>query len=95
MSTLANALAAHDLQVGRVLSRLPARERAALRLRFWEGLSERQVADVLGCRHATVRRLVGRGLVRLRQQLARDAALEVRLSAAADHRPPRPYPLGR
>jgi RNA polymerase sigma-70 factor (sigma-E family) len=49
------------------LLRLPARQRAAIVLRYYEDLPEAQIADVLRCRPATVRSLVSRGLEALRQ----------------------------
>lgn len=45
---------------------LPARQRAAIVLRYYEDLSESDIADILRCRPATVRSLVSRGLQRLR-----------------------------
>ena len=49
-----------------VLLTLPERQRAALVLRFYEDLSEAQVAEILRCRPGTVRSLVSRGLAALR-----------------------------
>ena len=46
---------------------LPARQRAAIVLRYYEDLPESQIAEVLRCRPATVRSLVSRGLQALRQ----------------------------
>ena len=48
---------------------LPARQRAVLALRFYEELSVDEVADVLGCRPATVRTHLARALTTLRQTL--------------------------
>jgi RNA polymerase sigma factor (sigma-70 family) len=48
---------------------LPPRQRAALVLRFYEDLSERQIAEILRCRPGTVKSLVSRGLSRLRTQI--------------------------
>jgi RNA polymerase sigma-70 factor (sigma-E family) len=50
-----------------VLAKLPYRQRAALVLQFYEGLSQREIADVLGCREGTVASLVSRGLAQLRR----------------------------
>jgi RNA polymerase sigma-70 factor (sigma-E family) len=47
---------------------LPARQRAAIVLRYYEDLPESQIAEVLRCRPATVRSLVSRGLHALRQR---------------------------
>jgi RNA polymerase sigma-70 factor (sigma-E family) len=46
---------------------LPARQRAAIVLRYYEDLPEAQIAELLRCRPATVRSLVARGLEALRQ----------------------------
>jgi RNA polymerase sigma-70 factor (sigma-E family) len=46
---------------------LPARQRAAIVLRYYEDLPESQIAEVLRCRPATVRSLVSRGLEALRR----------------------------
>jgi RNA polymerase sigma-70 factor (sigma-E family) len=48
------------------LASLPDRQRAALVLRFFEGLSDDDAADALGCRAGTVRSLISRGLATLR-----------------------------
>ncbi|MEX1006742.1 MAG: sigma-70 family RNA polymerase sigma factor [Acidimicrobiia bacterium] len=54
-----------------VLERLPYRQRAALVLQFYEGLSQAEIADVLGCREGTVASLVHRGLAQLRRVVER------------------------
>jgi RNA polymerase sigma-70 factor (sigma-E family) len=54
----------------RALDRLPARQRAAVVLRFYEDLSERETAQVLGCSVGTVKSLSCRGLQKLRAQHA-------------------------
>ncbi len=51
------------------LMRLPERQRAALVLRFYEDLPDRDVAAILRCRPGTVASLVSRGLARLRTEL--------------------------
>jgi RNA polymerase sigma-70 factor (sigma-E family) len=45
---------------------LPHRQRAAIVLRYYEDLSESQIADVLRCRPGTVRSLLSRGIAALR-----------------------------
>jgi RNA polymerase sigma-70 factor (sigma-E family) len=50
----------------RSLDALPARQRAAVVLRYYEELPYRDIAAVLGCREATVRSLVARALHTLR-----------------------------
>lgn len=56
-----------------VLALLPARQRAAVVLRYYQDLPERQVAEVLGCPVGTARSLTARGVARLRQLLAEAA----------------------
>lgn len=51
---------------------LPFRQRATLVLRYWLDLSERQIAEHLGCRLGTVKSLSTRGLERLRKELKND-----------------------
>jgi RNA polymerase sigma factor (sigma-70 family) len=46
----------------RALLGLPARQRAALVLCFYEDLAEDQIAEILRCRNGTVRSLVSRGI---------------------------------
>ena len=50
----------------RALGQLPRRQRAALVLRYYEDVPDAQIADLLGCRPATVRSLLARGLAGLR-----------------------------
>ena len=54
------------------LATLPARQRAAIVLRFYSGLSELEAAEALGCRPGTVGSLVHRGLAGLRIELEED-----------------------
>jgi RNA polymerase sigma factor (sigma-70 family) len=49
-----------------LLSTLPARMRAAVVLRYIEGLNAAETADALGCSEGTVRSQSARGLERLR-----------------------------
>jgi RNA polymerase sigma-70 factor (sigma-E family) len=53
----------------RALDRLPYRQRAALVLRFFEDLSERQTARAMGCAVGTVKSQVSRGLHALRREI--------------------------
>jgi RNA polymerase sigma-70 factor (sigma-E family) len=50
-----------------VLAELPARQRAAVVLRYWHDLDEREIADTLGCRPGTVGSLLHRAIARLRE----------------------------
>jgi RNA polymerase sigma-70 factor (sigma-E family) len=49
------------------LASLPYRQRAALVLQYYEGLSQAEIAEILGCREGTVASLVHRGLTQLRR----------------------------
>jgi len=60
---------ASDHSMRQALLSLPARQRAAIVLRYYEDLSERQIADVLGCRPGTVKSLLSRGLDALRPEI--------------------------
>ena len=59
-------VAAYETMRTALLS-LPARQRAAIVLRYYEDLPESDIADLLRCRPATVRSLVARGLESLRR----------------------------
>jgi RNA polymerase sigma-70 factor (sigma-E family) len=48
------------------LSTLPPRQRAALVLRYYCGLADPKIADMMGCRESTVRVHISRGLAALR-----------------------------
>jgi RNA polymerase sigma-70 factor (sigma-E family) len=54
----------------RMLQTLPARQRAAIVLRYYEDLSDAQAADALRCPVGTVKSLIHRGLARLRTEVS-------------------------
>jgi RNA polymerase sigma-70 factor (sigma-E family) len=56
-------------QVWSLLATLPRRQRAAVVLRFYEGLTDSEIADVLGCAIGTVRAHISRALAALRTEL--------------------------
>lgn len=63
----------HDrILLRRALSQLPRGRRAVLVLRFYEGLSVDETADVLGCSAGTVKSQTARGLAALRDLLPTD-----------------------
>ena len=53
------------------LAALPARQRAVIVLRFYEGLSIDEIAATLATRPGTVKSLLHRGLARLREDIER------------------------
>ena len=53
-------------ELRRALGRLPARQRAAIVLRYYEDLSEETVAAAMGCSVPAARSLVSRGMETLR-----------------------------
>ena len=61
------------------LQTLPARQRAAVVLRFYEDLTEAQTADAMGCAVGTVKSQVSAGLAKLRTQLGQTGAGDVEL----------------
>jgi RNA polymerase sigma-70 factor (sigma-E family) len=72
----ADAASARDLgmidaraELTSALGTLPPRQRAVLVLRYFEDLSEAQVAEALGCSLGTVKSTTSRGLVRLQEAL--------------------------
>jgi RNA polymerase sigma-70 factor (sigma-E family) len=62
------AIAARD-HLYRALGALPARQRAAIVLRYYEDLSEADTAAALGCSAGTVKSQTAKGLARLRAVL--------------------------
>jgi RNA polymerase sigma-70 factor (sigma-E family) len=52
-----------------LVRKLPFRQRAVLMLRYYEDLSEADIARVLGCRPGTVKSSLHRGIAVLRKQL--------------------------
>lgn len=65
------------------LATLPARQRAVVVLRYWEDLSEAQVAAALGCSAGTVKSQAAKGLAKLR---AHSALTDLSTPATTDSR---------
>lgn len=61
-------------EVWRLLQTLPAKQRAALVLRYFHDLTDAEIARSIGCQPVTVRSLVSRGLASLRASRDADAA---------------------
>jgi RNA polymerase sigma-70 factor (sigma-E family) len=59
---------AHD-EMWRLITTLPPRQRAVLVLRYYEDLSEQQIAEALGCRPGTVKSQAAAALASLRSRL--------------------------
>jgi RNA polymerase sigma-70 factor (sigma-E family) len=56
--------------LGQALAQLPPQQRTVLVLRYWEGLSQAETAELLGCAEGTVKSATARGLQRLRELTA-------------------------
>jgi RNA polymerase sigma factor (sigma-70 family) len=65
----ADAVAERDFLI-RALAGLPPRQRSVLVLRYYNDLSEAEIADALGCSVGTVKSQASRGLARLREVTA-------------------------
>jgi RNA polymerase sigma-70 factor (sigma-E family) len=65
-----SAAVAERSRLEAALSQLPARQRAAVVLRYYQDLPEAQVAEALGCPLGTARSHAARGVARLRRILS-------------------------
>jgi RNA polymerase sigma-70 factor (sigma-E family) len=61
-----------------LLARLPRQQRAVLVLRYYEGLTDDDIAEVLGCAVGTVRGYASRALATLRERLGPGLTIESR-----------------
>ncbi|AGL19589.1 SigE family RNA polymerase sigma factor [Actinoplanes sp. N902-109] len=59
----------HDDSLWNLLGGLPRQQRAVLVLRYYEGLGDDEIADVLACRPGTVRGYASRALATLRIEI--------------------------
>jgi RNA polymerase sigma-70 factor (sigma-E family) len=60
-----------DQSILKALDRLNERQRTAIVLRYWSDLSEKEIAEVLGCRPGTVKSMLSRSLSELRKVVER------------------------
>jgi RNA polymerase sigma-70 factor (sigma-E family) len=58
--------AGRDEQLWRLLKELPQRQRAVIVLRYYEDMSEEQIAQTLGCAPGTVKSQASKALMKLR-----------------------------
>ena len=63
-----------QLVVRQLLAELPEREREVMRLRFFENLSQPEIASRLGVSQSYLSRIIRRTLVDLRERLSEDSA---------------------
>lgn len=70
----------------RLLSSLPARQRTAVILRYWEELSEAETARLMGCSVGNVKSAASRGLRRLRELSGEEAGQASGTTAASKTR---------
>jgi RNA polymerase sigma-70 factor (sigma-E family) len=63
-----------DDELWQLLGTLPRQQRAVIVLRYYEGLSDQEIADVLDCRPGTVRGYASRALAALRIELTETSA---------------------
>lgn len=57
-------------EIDDVVEALPPRQQTVIKLRYWDDLSEAEIADRLGCAPGTVKSLAARGRERLAAALA-------------------------
>jgi RNA polymerase sigma-70 factor (sigma-E family) len=67
-------------ELWRQLTGLPRQQRAVIVLRYYENLSDPEIADVLGCRPSTVRSNAARALATLRVELTELSTIEGKTS---------------
>ena len=66
----------HGDETWRAVQTLPPRQRAVVVLRYYEELSEQEIAEVLGCRPGTVKSQASAALGSLRERLGEPATEE-------------------
>jgi RNA polymerase sigma-B factor len=69
----------HRMELSPLLNSLPERERTILHLRFFEGMTQSEIASRLGISQVHVSRLLARSLAQLRQQGEADELARARI----------------
>jgi RNA polymerase sigma-70 factor (sigma-E family) len=69
------------------LGTLPRRQRAVIVLRYWEDMSETDVAELLGCSVGTVKSAAFRGLARLREVMGTPESFPIVTPPRPERRP--------
>ena len=54
------------------IGKLSERQRIAIALRYYDDMSDEEIAEVLSCRRSTVRSLISRAIPRLREEIGDD-----------------------
>jgi RNA polymerase sigma-70 factor (sigma-E family) len=67
----------HDEELWRLLKTLPPKQRAVIVLRYYEDMSEEQIAETLGCAPGTVKSQASKALAKLRAAMTAAPAQEV------------------
>ncbi|MGH3505822.1 MAG: SigE family RNA polymerase sigma factor [Nocardioidaceae bacterium] len=62
-----------DTDLWQALQRLPARQRAVIALRYYEDMSEADIARTLGCSAGTVKSQASKAMAKLRELVPREA----------------------
>jgi RNA polymerase sigma-70 factor (sigma-E family) len=64
-----------DRAMWRAIQQLPPRQRAVIALRYYEDLSEAQIAEVLGCSVGTVKSQASKAMSKLRQMIPHEGVV--------------------